>query len=140
VICYINVSSEAGLAVGFQVPVSTLYKQVWLKFHELFISLFLKYIMCLCIGLNDTNWYDYLGFRNSFCWLWISSNFLFRFSIIFLLCLHSMSFSCNMKLQSNLYIKDTDRNLKMCHLWAVAFYIQVWIICPIHYMEKWNFP
>ena len=29
----------------------------------------------------------------------------------------------------NLYIKDTQRNMKMCLLWAVVLYIQVKIVC-----------
>ena len=37
---------------------------------------------------------------------------------------------CNV--QSNLYVKDTQGNLKMCLLWAVALYIQVKIIRTFH--------
>ena len=36
------------------------------------------------------------------------------------------------KIQSNLYIKATQKNLKMSSLWAVVLYIQVKIICTIH--------
>ena len=38
--------------------------------------------------------------------------------------------------QSNLYIKGTQKTLKMCPLWAVALYIQVKRICTIHSWEK----
>jgi hypothetical protein len=37
--------------------------------------------------------------------------------------------------QSNLYIKDTQGNLKMWPLWAATLYIQVTIICTIHYID-----
>ena len=39
------------------------------------------------------------------------------------------------KLQSYLYIKDTEGNLKMCPLWAVVLYIQVKIMCTFHQWE-----
>jgi hypothetical protein len=45
-------------------------------------------------------------------------------------------FNNSNKLQSNLYIKATQGNLKMWPLLAVALYIQGKIICTIHQWKK----
>jgi hypothetical protein len=42
--------------------------------------------------------------------------------------------------QSNLYIKGTRRNLKMCPLSAVGLFIQFKIICTICLIEKMRLP
>ena len=46
----------------------------------------------------------------------------------------------NLKLQSNWYIKGTEGTLKMCPLSAGALYIQVQIVCVIHYTKKMKLP
>ena len=40
------------------------------------------------------------------------------------------------QIQANLYIKATQGNLKMCPLWAVAFYIQIRITCTAHFVNN----
>jgi hypothetical protein len=121
--------SETKFTSTMKIPAPQIRK--WLKFKITFCQYLTGTRNCLLFTSTSVVFYlsSFCVLSQMFLCLWIVHSWL---SLQLSLSLLSTN---TFKLQSYLYIKDTEGNLKMCPLWAVVLYIQVKIMCTFHQWE-----